>query len=97
MGKGVQGSPRDQKPNSQVVSTDGRGRRCPRRKASAQLGAAEGSEWLPGRSLPKESGNPGVFCLGPRGLATQAAEPTAGWTGQLQTGVPVGNWVGIVG
>ena len=96
-GGGVQGSPRDQRPNSQVVSTDGRSRRCPRRVASAQLGAAEGSKWLPGRKLPKESGNPGAFCVaptpGPWGPATQTAEPTAGWMEQLQTGVPVGSWV----
>lgn len=64
-----------------LVSTDGRSWRCLRRAISHQLGAAEGSEWTPGRSSQRRVEVPGVCASwgsrGPAG-AKQAAEPLLG-------------------
>lgn len=54
------GSPRDQRPSSQAVSADGGSWRCLCRVVSPQVGAAEGSEWLPGWQLPEKHENPKV-------------------------------------
>lgn len=52
-----------------------------RRAASAQLGAAEG-KWLPGRKLPKESGNPRLVWPHPGAMEVQPR--------RLQSLLPVG-------